>query len=444
MRTMTSSLAKTCEGCGALNRLVIMTMGLTPSWRVGCSNCGATLVEARPQREASDRDTALGQPSAEIVSLPVPYRPAGGPLSERLSAREALARAVRHRRLPSGPLLLRASAGASTGVSFLAACGVIVAAMMRQPAPDSDVPVLHERVAALPAVTAVETSPEPLKLRQLADAGLVPGAPGAGSGFAGLPAASPPTLSYRLADSPPALPPAISEHRTASIADMAPAALPDSWERQFATVADLMPAREHTPAASWRLNAERSLDGRPAVYPDPLEGMMPAQLAAALGLEDAAAQEEALKLSAAQRREIQRRLRLASHDPRGIDGIFGPATRAALAAWQTAEGIPATGYMTEATHLRLAESTEAKYRAWAADRSRRARDRQIASTAPSPRPQKASTAADGCVRQRTGQIAYGTTLRCDVKGLRESLGTLRQNLTQLIQRPNRIPRKPGA
>ena len=34
------------------------------------------------------------------------------------------------------------------------------------------------------------------------------------------------------------------------------------------------------------------------------------------------------------------------HDPRGVDGIFGPGTRAALSAWQTAEGLEATGYLT--------------------------------------------------------------------------------------------------
>jgi hypothetical protein len=54
----------------------------------------------------------------------------------------------------------------------------------------------------------------------------------------------------------------------------------------------------------------------------------------------------ALGLGREQRRDIQRDLSLLGYNPRGIDGIFGPGSRAAIAAWQRAEGYPPTSYLT--------------------------------------------------------------------------------------------------
>jgi peptidoglycan hydrolase-like protein with peptidoglycan-binding domain len=56
--------------------------------------------------------------------------------------------------------------------------------------------------------------------------------------------------------------------------------------------------------------------------------------------------EAALGLSREARRAVQRDLELLGHDPRGIDGVFGRGTRAAIAAWQRVNGAPATGYLT--------------------------------------------------------------------------------------------------
>ena len=59
--------------------------------------------------------------------------------------------------------------------------------------------------------------------------------------------------------------------------------------------------------------------------------------------------EEELQLDRAARREIQEGLEAAGFDPGGVDGLFGPRTRAAIRAWQSAQGSRATGYLDEAS-----------------------------------------------------------------------------------------------
>jgi peptidoglycan hydrolase-like protein with peptidoglycan-binding domain len=56
--------------------------------------------------------------------------------------------------------------------------------------------------------------------------------------------------------------------------------------------------------------------------------------------------EEALELSRDDRRDIQRNLTLLGFETRGIDGIFGQATRGAVIAWQQQNGYPQTSYLT--------------------------------------------------------------------------------------------------
>lgn len=86
------------------------------------------------------------------------------------------------------------------------------------------------------------------------------------------------------------------------------------------------------------------------------------------------AAENALGLGTGARRNIQRDLSLLGFDPRGIDGIFGPGTRAALTAWQKASGYSATGYLT-ATEVR-ALSDAADVRAAELEREAAARKAQ--------------------------------------------------------------------
>ena len=64
--------------------------------------------------------------------------------------------------------------------------------------------------------------------------------------------------------------------------------------------------------------------------------------------------EAAFTLSESDRRLVQQWLAALGHDPGGTDGAFGPATRAAIMAYQRSIGAPATGTLTadEFAHLR--------------------------------------------------------------------------------------------
>ena len=58
-------------------------------------------------------------------------------------------------------------------------------------------------------------------------------------------------------------------------------------------------------------------------------------------------------LSLAERTDLQRRLNAMGYDTAGIDGRIGPATVAAVQAWQRANGLPADGYINADLLVRL-------------------------------------------------------------------------------------------
>ncbi|MEL6168869.1 MAG: peptidoglycan-binding domain-containing protein [Pseudomonadota bacterium] len=76
----------------------------------------------------------------------------------------------------------------------------------------------------------------------------------------------------------------------------------------------------------------------------------------------AKAEEDGLGLSRDARREIQRNLTLIGYGTRGIDGIFGRGTRAAIRDWQAATGLEATGYLTGNQIVRLEEAAAVRSR----------------------------------------------------------------------------------
>lgn len=63
--------------------------------------------------------------------------------------------------------------------------------------------------------------------------------------------------------------------------------------------------------------------------------------------------ENALRLTRDQRREIQRNLSLLGFDPKGIDGVFGRGSRAAITSWQRANSFDATGFLMRDQILQL-------------------------------------------------------------------------------------------
>ena len=66
--------------------------------------------------------------------------------------------------------------------------------------------------------------------------------------------------------------------------------------------------------------------------------------------------EDSLGLGRAVRRVIQESLQAAGFDPGGVDGLFGPRTRAAIRSWQTSRGTRATGYLDNASAAALRPS----------------------------------------------------------------------------------------
>lgn len=90
--------------------------------------------------------------------------------------------------------------------------------------------------------------------------------------------------------------------------------------------------------------------------------------------------EAALGLTRDERRAIQRDLTLLGYDPRGIDGVFGSGTRAAIRAWQGANRFSPTGFVTRDQVFELAQQgarraaqLEAEARARQAEEERRDR-----------------------------------------------------------------------
>lgn len=64
--------------------------------------------------------------------------------------------------------------------------------------------------------------------------------------------------------------------------------------------------------------------------------------------------EQDLNLSRDERRAIQRDLTTLGFNTRGIDGLFGPGTRGAIAAWQVQTSFPETGFLTRDQIFQLA------------------------------------------------------------------------------------------
>jgi len=91
--------------------------------------------------------------------------------------------------------------------------------------------------------------------------------------------------------------------------------------------------------------------------------------------------EEGLNLTRPQRRAIQSNLAILGFDPRGIDGIFGPGTRAAISAWQRSIAVPDFGYLNANQISRLQNASDRRRRELDAEAERRRQQLEAADRA---------------------------------------------------------------
>lgn len=85
--------------------------------------------------------------------------------------------------------------------------------------------------------------------------------------------------------------------------------------------------------------------------------------------------EESIGLDRDDRARVQRDLVLLGYDTRGIDGVFGPGTRAAIRDWQGANGEEPTGYLTREIVDEIDEQARRRATLLEEDRNRRESDR---------------------------------------------------------------------
>lgn len=401
MRTKIDRLSKTCPECGTRNRLHIFTTGYSPTWRIACSNCIAVIINPRTRRSS----WSLGSPSDPIADVVV--------LPSEASARRVRRPGLLRRRRATG-LLSESAHGHQKKMShryaaagFLAGCSLAFALLLGGPMLvgtgqdeiTADGGSGRDVIASAMPAPERAAAPEESSAAEWAEAPLIAGK--AGQDDLPLPM---PSLRASL-DGTPYIP---------------------RNPREVSLVAHAASDR----AAGIHIPRESMAQLQHSVFQDPVA---------------ASASEAALDLSRAERRSIQRRLVLAKHDTKGIDGIFGSATRAAILAWQNEAGLAATGFATRPTLERLAAETDAAYRAWQqAENARRQKDQRLASAVPVPRP--APDAASSCQRLANGEIAYGQSFGCDVKGLGENLKSIRRTFAQTFDssRETRLrSRNPG-
>ena len=144
--------------------------------------------------------------------------------------------------------------------------------------------------------------------------------------------------------------------------------------------------------------------------------------------DEVAATELDLRLNRSKRWQTQLRLALIGHDPKGIDGIFGPGTRNAIMSLQRDAALPQTGYLDDVTLAFLEERSNPAYRKWRSDRKKRraakARPEVIATAPKSVNAVPTARSATECARDKNGIIISNQSFGCDLNVLQESLSSL--------------------
>lgn len=107
--------------------------------------------------------------------------------------------------------------------------------------------------------------------------------------------------------------------------------------------------------------------------------------------------EAAMNMSQSIRKDVQERLSALGHDTRGIDGVFGNGTRAAMRRWQTSAALPVTGHLDQPGLDRLRSESEPKLAAF--------------------RAQRAAALAARPKRQSAPSALFRATARCSAEGI---------------------------
>jgi peptidoglycan hydrolase-like protein with peptidoglycan-binding domain len=131
-----------------------------------------------------------------------------------------------------------------------------------------------------------------------------------------------------------------------------------------------------SPDAGFVAPGARPAAARPAPAPAPA----PAPVAEPV-VDPAEAAEAALGLDQAARRKVQERLTVLGYGTRGIDGLFGPGTRGAIAKWQADQALAATGYLSAEQTQRLATQADDRSAELAAAAETRRQQEQAADAA---------------------------------------------------------------
>jgi len=108
--------------------------------------------------------------------------------------------------------------------------------------------------------------------------------------------------------------------------------------------------------------------------------------------------ETALELDRTGRISVQRRLNLLGHDTRGVDGVFGPGTRAGLTQWQYKNGLPVTGYLAADQLAVLNTTSETLYVNWLAANA----NSSSTTKKTYKKKRKVYRGRDGCLRRKPG------------------------------------------
>lgn len=111
-------------------------------------------------------------------------------------------------------------------------------------------------------------------------------------------------------------------------------------------------------------------------------------------------EEEAALLDRPARREMQGRLTSLGFSTRGVDGAFGPRSRAAISDWQMANQAPVSGYLSGDQIALIRQQSAETYAQWLAAQPRRAARprtvvRRVYRDAPPPRNDAAAAAVFG-------------------------------------------------